>query len=152
MKFRHPLFFVTLIIAGTAALPVKSPAAQSADKAGSTVEKTVGAAFTEGERQLVEEYFGKMPVDAKTAASLEAGGDEVGGKDTPPETGLAQNDSLPPGLAQRDLPADLEEQLPPPPAGYERQIVGNSAVVLIDQATGRVADIIKDILIPSADD
>jgi len=152
MKFRHTLFIATLLIAGTISWPVKSRAAQFTDTPGSGVETVTGAAFTERERQLVEEYFGKMPVSTKTAATPEPDGDDVGGTDTPAETNLAQNDPLPPGLVQRDLPADLLEQMPPPPAGFERQIVGDSAVVLIDQATGRVADIIKDVLIPGADD
>ncbi|MGH8247535.1 MAG: hypothetical protein ACREUU_14010, partial [Gammaproteobacteria bacterium] len=57
----------------------------------------------------------------------------------------------PPGLAKRDLPKDLEKELPPPPEGYERRIVDDvdqAVVVLVEKATGKVADIIKHIAIP----
>jgi hypothetical protein len=164
----------TLVFHGALALTVMTPAAQAGDMADSAIEKAVDAGFTELERQMVEKYFGKMPADAKAATTLETDGDDDGGKGhkgkkdkhggkdkgLPPglakrdslPPGLAKRETLPPGLAKRNLPADLEEQLPPPPEGYERQIIGDAAVVLIDKATGKVADIIKDILIPGADD
>ena len=138
MKFRRSLMVAALVLPGAMAGSVMTPAARAADMADSAVDKAVDAGFTGQERQVVEKYYGKMPAEAQPDDTL------------PP--GLARRDILPPGLAQRDLPADLEEQLPPPPAGYERRIVGDSAVVLIDTATGMVADIIKDILIPGADD
>ncbi len=171
MKFRSPLIATALVFHGALAVSMMTPATQAADSTDSAIEKAVDAGFTDLERQLVEKYFGKMPTDAKSEATLETDGDGNGGKGKkdkhggkgkglPPglakrdslPPGLAKRETLPPGLAKRSLPADLEEQLPPPPAGYERQIIGDAAVVLIDKATGKVADIIKDILIPSADD
>ena len=174
MKFRRSLIVSALVFHGMLAVSILTPVVLAAEMTDSAIEKDVDAGFTELERQLVEKYFGKMPADAKSDATVETDGNENGGngnkgkkdkhggkdKGLPPglakrdslPPGLARRETLPPGLAKRSLPADLEEQLPPPPEGYERQIVGNTAVVLIDKATGKVADIIKDILIPGADD
>jgi hypothetical protein len=147
------------------------PTALAAEPARAVVAAATTAGFTELERQMVEQYFGKMPAQTgadETGVESETGADKDGkagksaGKKKNPPPGLARRDSLPPGLArqealppglaQRALPADLEEQLPPPPTGYERRIAGDSAVVLIEKATGIVADIIEDILVPPADD
>ncbi len=174
MKIHSPLIVPALIFQGALAVSLIPALAQAGDMADSAIEKAVDAGFTDLERQLVEKYFGKMPPDAKSDASVESDGagndgkgnkgkqDKHAGKNKGLPPGLAKRDSLPPGLAKREtlppglakrsLPADLEEQLPPPPEGYERQIIGDATVVLIDKATGKVADIIKDILIPSADD
>jgi len=62
---------------------------------------------------------------------------------------LAKHGSLPPGLAKRDLPADLQHQLPPPQPGTERVIAG-SDVVLVDQATNAVLDILYDVVTGTA--
>lgn len=55
--------------------------------------------------------------------------------------GLAKRHTLPPGLQVRELPEDLVQQLPPPPTG-QQVIMADENVVLIEQATGRVLDII----------
>ena len=57
---------------------------------------------------------------------------------------LEKNGTLPPGLAKRDLPDDLASKLPPP-EDSERVIVDNN-VVLIEKATGKILDIIKDVI------
>jgi Ni/Co efflux regulator RcnB len=59
--------------------------------------------------------------------------------------GLAKRDTLPPGLEKRELPRELKRRLPPPPVGTERVIVDNS-VLLIEQGTQIVLDIIKDVI------
>jgi len=58
---------------------------------------------------------------------------------------LDRNGTLPPGLAKRGLPSELEAQLPPPVEGTERVIAGND-VVLVEQATGIILDILKDVI------
>ena len=58
---------------------------------------------------------------------------------------MERNGTLPPGLAKRDLPTDLEAKLPEAEAGRKRVIVDND-VVLIEQATGRILDILKDVV------
>lgn len=57
-----------------------------------------------------------------------------------------KNGKLPPGLAKRDLPEELTSKLPPPPAGTQRVVVDND-VVLIEQATGKVLDILFDAVL-----
>ena len=58
---------------------------------------------------------------------------------------LAKHGSLPPGLAKREIPADLDTRLPPPPPGTERVIVGGD-VALVDIATNVVLDILYDVV------
>ena len=53
--------------------------------------------------------------------------------------------SLPPGLAKRDLPADLKSKLPKPPPGLERIIAGDD-VVLLEKATGKILDVMEGVL------
>lgn len=53
--------------------------------------------------------------------------------------------SLPPGLRTEDLPTDLEKQLPPIKDNFKRVIV-DDAVVLIEQGTNRVLDILEGVL------
>lgn len=57
--------------------------------------------------------------------------------------GLAKMETLPPGLTKSPLPASLEEDLGPPPAGLERFLVNDENVVLVDKETGQVVDIIE---------
>jgi hypothetical protein len=58
---------------------------------------------------------------------------------------LEKNGRLPPGLAKREMPTDLNTQLPPEKEGTERVIAGND-VVLLDQATGIVLDVLRDVV------
>ena len=56
-----------------------------------------------------------------------------------------KNGRLPPGLANRELPDDLVRQLPTAKTGTERVISG-SDMVLVDQATGVILDILRDVV------
>lgn len=69
--------------------------------------------------------------------------------DLPPglQKHLEKNSTLPPGLAKRELPDDLYRRLGPPPKGTGRYIV-NEDVVLIEEATGVVLDIIENAFGP----
>jgi len=58
---------------------------------------------------------------------------------------MDRNGRLPPGLANRELPANLQTRLPPPVSGTERVISGND-MVLVDQATGVILDILRDVV------
>jgi len=58
---------------------------------------------------------------------------------------LERNGTLPPGLQARALPGDLERDLPDLPDGVERGTVDDD-VMLIEKATGRILDIIKDVM------
>lgn len=110
-------------------------------------------AFSEAERQVMERYFGYPEAEQpKAKGGKSKGGPGKKQKGLPP--GLAKKDQLPPGLAKRSvlppglnkhpLPNDLERRLPPLRDGLERVIVDGS-VVLIEQATGTVLDILEHI-------
>ena len=138
------------------------PFAHADDIAKAAVEVGINASFSEVERKLIEKYFGKSVTvtdsDAEAAAAPKAKG-KKGNKDLPPglakkeklPPGLARqlekNGTLPPGLAKRGLPSDLEQQLPPVPKGYERQIIEDATIVLVHTATGLIADVITDIVL-----
>ncbi len=124
-----------------------------------TVMKDVAeASFSEIERRMIKKYIGEQQQPTETEQASE-GKTKKGGKSMPP--GLARRDSLPPGLAaqlerngtlppglaKRDLPADLEQQLPPVQEGYERSILEDMTVELVEKATGKIADIIADTVL-----
>ena len=52
---------------------------------------------------------------------------------------------IPPGLRMHAMPHDLARRLGPVPAGYDRVIIGNDAV-LINISSGAIADIIRNVL------
>ena len=126
-----------------------------ADVAKAVIDKAIEGGFSELEKQIIDKYF--------KSANKETNDDEgkdrkkKKNKELPPglakkeklPPGLAKqlerNGTLPPGLAKRNLPADLEAELPDPVEGLERTIVDN-AVVLVEKATGRIVDIIKDVV------
>jgi Ni/Co efflux regulator RcnB len=57
---------------------------------------------------------------------------------------VARGKTLPPGIAKRELPDNLLSKLPARP-GYDYVAVGDD-VVLLDKATGVVADILANVL------
>lgn len=125
------------------------------DMAKTSVEKAIDAGFSELERQIIEKYFGKIENDrddAKKSKDKKKKGSPPGlaKKDELPP-GLAmqlqKNGTLPPGLAKRELPGDLQKRLPPVPEGYERQIIEDAAIVLIDKTTRKIVDVITDVVI-----
>lgn len=126
--------------------------------ATSALEKAVDAGFSELERDLIGKYYQRHQT-SRTYSDEDRSSktkNKNSGKGLPPglarkdqlPPGLAKqlqkNGTLPPGLAKRSLPSDLERQLPPPPKGYERQIIEDATVVLVNKATGKIADIIYD--------
>jgi Ni/Co efflux regulator RcnB len=119
-------------------------------------ERIVDKLFTELEKQTIERYyrdrFGKE-TDHKQKKKSKGNKEQKG---LPP--GLAKRETLPPGLAQqlqrngqlppglekRDLPDDLRSMLPKRLPGHRRVIVDND-VLLIEEATGLILDILEDI-------
>jgi len=126
-----------------------------ADVAKAVIDKAIEGGFTELEKQIIDKYFKKTNNETNTSDSK--GKKKSKKKGLPPglakkeklPPGLAKqlerNGTLPPGLAKRDLPTDLESELPDPVEGLERTIVDN-AVVLVEKATGRIIDIMKDVV------
>ena len=115
-----------------------------------------GEVFSELERQIIQRYilnrnahYGEDQVShthkhqRKNRGKNKAKGKR---KKTGLPPGLARREALPPGLKKREFPADLRQQLPKPPPGVERIFVDGRAV-LIEKATSKVLDVIKDIVL-----
>jgi Ni/Co efflux regulator RcnB len=142
-----------------------------AGELGDTAKKIGKAVFSDVERRVIREYYeakyGDMDDDGyndedddaddgEPAKKGKKSGKAKKGKKHKKDTGpgkaqslppgiakkLARGGELPPGLAKRRLPPDLESRLPPPPDGYERVQVGRD-VVLIQQATQILEDLIR---------
>ena len=135
-------------LCATLALPL-AQAAETAAPVGPDLQEIV---FSEAEKRLIKEFFGEE------AAKPAKDGDEEeekkvkkdkkakkgkGKKGLPP--GLAKRDALPPGLAKRELPPGLSDKLPPSAPGTERTVVEDD-IVLIEKATGKVLDILVDVV------
>jgi Ni/Co efflux regulator RcnB len=98
----------------------------------------VEVVFTEDEIRIIRAYYATN--DGRS------GKHKNKGKRLPP--GIAKNlrrgKPLPPGIAKQSLPHDLRRQLPAPPDGYERIIVGGK-LLLVELGTQIVHDILMDI-------
>ena len=155
--YKSAYYLVLVVLLGLA------PVARAGDAAKAIINAGIDASFSEAERQAIQKYFGDRVMyteqeQTRTNTSGHGRGKKGrGGGGTPPglakrkqlPPGLAKlqkNGSLPPGLSRKSLPSSLARQLPPPPDGYERQIVGDAAIVLINKATGKIADIVKGTL------
>lgn len=126
-----------------------------ADVTKAVIDKAIEGGFTELEKQIIDKYFKESGTESGDVKST--GKKKKKNKELPPglakkeklPPGLAKqlerNGTLPPGLAKRNLPDDLEAKLPKPAEGLERTIV-NNAVVLVEKATGRIVDIMKDVV------
>lgn len=144
---------------------IPGPVVMAGNVAENAIEKAVEAGFSELEKEIIGKYYknerqsqdeeveksakkSKKPKGKKSKKSLPPG---LAKKDELPpglQKQLEKNGTLPPGLAKRDLPSSLEKELPPPPEGYERQVVEDAAVVLVNKVTGKIADVITDAIIP----
>lgn len=145
---RNFLLILLGVLLGTNA-PVN---AEEAAKA--VVSAGVKASFDELERQMIYKYFGahQESSQAHEQEYEDEGGHGKGNKHKkkglPPGISkkLARGGTMPPGIAKKFLPNDLEKQLPPAPQGYERRMVDND-IVLVEINTGKIADIITDAIL-----
>lgn len=145
-------YLIILLTLNTVGLYSTSSVADT-NVAKAAIDKAIEGGFTELEKQIIDKYFKKTKAETKETE----GKKKNKKKGLPPglakkeklPPGLAKqlekNGTLPPGLAKRNLPANLESKLPDPAAGLERTIVDN-AVVLVEKATGRIIDIMKDVV------
>lgn len=124
------------------------------------IHKNTPSAQTPGYDSDQRDDYGKKGKKAKKAKKGNKGKGHAKGrskgqsKGLPP--GLAKKSELPPGLAKRQslpsglktrrLPRELETRLPPVPEGQQRVIVDNN-VVLIEQGTRVVLDILEGVII-----
>ncbi len=106
--------------------------------------------FTPKDKQIILEYYGLLQGEGPDKS-------QRGDKSMPP--GLEKRDqlppglqkyfqdhgTLPPGLAKRNLPQDLEQRLSPLNPDYERVIVDND-VLLIETATKVIIDILTNVV------
>lgn len=127
------------------------------EMAKTVIDKAIEGGFSELEKQVIEKYFKDAKTDNATENQSSKNKKKDKKKGLPPglakkdklppglEKQLERNGTLPPGLAKRNLPTDLEKELPDPLEGLERTIVDQS-VVLVEKATGRIVDILKDIV------
>lgn len=122
--------------------------------ADAVIDKAIEGGFTELERQIINKYFKKQVGSEKEDTSNKKKNNKKGlppglakKEELPPGLAkqLERNGTLPPGLAKRELPDDLVSELPDRKDGLERAIVDN-AVVLVEKATGRIVDILKDVV------
>lgn len=122
------------LISVTAILPtlvcVESAMAKPPSRAEPDLADVV---FTEIEKRLIREYYAQNQA-AVPAAQLPPG----------IQKRLARGKPLPPGIAKRYLPQDLEARLPAR-SGVIRQVVGHD-VLLVATATNIVLDILFDVI------
>lgn len=144
------------LVAAIALLTPIAPALAQQDAEEAIIKTVVERVFSEAEEMVIRDYFGIKVRDEDNHHHSKR--EYKGGKhkDLPPglakrdtlPPGLArqltENGALPPGLAKRDLPEDLLSRLPAR-KGTKRVIVDND-ILLIEEGTEIVLDIIEDIL------
>ena len=146
-------FLILLVLSTVCLFSIASSADTNVTNA--VIDKAIEGGFTELEKQIIDKYFKKTNTETKSNETKEKKKSKKKGlppglakkEKLPPGLAkqLEKNGTLPPGLAKRDLPPDLESELPDPIEGLERTIVDN-AVVLVEKATGRIIDIMKDVV------
>ncbi len=160
IRFVTKLLTLVLAFVFLSALPA---AAQGGGK--ELTKRVVDVVFSELERQIMSDYFGKNRVSAEEedARSDRREGDRKKGKKAkkrglPPGLAkkkrlppgltrqLERDGTLPPGLSKRDLPHRLEASLPDPWPGTERKIVDNN-VVLLEKGTNLILDVLRDVVL-----
>jgi hypothetical protein len=150
-----PILVIAFSIISLLSLSFPTYAESNVTKA--VLDKAIEGGFSKLEKQIIEKYFKNTKTESTESEDKNKKNKKEKNKKLPPglakkeklPPGLAKqlekNGSLPPGLAKRDLPEDLNSELPDPVEGLERAIVDN-AVVLVEKATGRIVDILKDVV------
>jgi hypothetical protein len=135
---------LSLLLAAALTVPTptfagnKGKKAHDESAAQTSTSEVVAALITVTERTIIFDY-----VNQYRETLVPAPGNA---KPLPPGIAkkVARGGTLPPGIAKRYLPQDLLVQLPPRP-GYQWVVVDND-VMLIAAATGRIVDILADLL------
>jgi hypothetical protein len=131
-----------------------------------TADKVADVVLSQIEKRVIRDYYRKQREERQKAGKADKPRNGKGnhakrgnGKSNRLPPGLAKRDTLPPGLARqiekngtlppglakRDLPADLESRLPRRRGG-QRRIVVDDDVVLIEDATDRILDVLEDVV------
>ena len=142
-----------LLLAGSTLLAVMvltATAAASKPAAAPIYEIAQSGGFSQEERRIIYDVLDAVDRNIGDDENRGKGGKSKGnGKDKdglPPGIAmkLERGGTLPPGIAKRDLPADLRSRLPYRSDAI-RQIVG-SDVVLIEKGTDIILDVIRDVV------
>ena len=144
------LFHLAALVAGCALLAGAQPQARAQSLTQTARTMAGQPLFTDQDRREIEDWLRLGRHVLVDDESADKGRKHKKDKGVPPglakrdslPPGLAKRDTLPPGLAKRELPGDLERRLSRLPSGYSRKSVGQD-VVLIEEATGLVIDILK---------
>ncbi|MEW5893823.1 MAG: hypothetical protein AB1697_11865 [Pseudomonadota bacterium] len=133
MKTLGLVFVALLALAGCETLQPRQ-----VDVGVRSKDQTLRVIFSERDRALIHEYY------AARAKPLPPG---LAKKNKIPPGHAMQMERwgrLPPGIAYRALPGDLERRLSALPEGYARIVVG-ADIGILDTRTRVVVDVIKDI-------
>ena len=151
---RHIPGFATIVLLAMTAILLPVSMAQSHTAAGLHQHEPVeiaqgGGVFSDAERQIIREVLDIATGDDSDRNNGSKGGKGdkgKGNKGLPPGIAmkLERGGTLPPGIAKRDLPANLASKLPNRTDGAVRQIIGDD-VVLIERGTNLILDIIRDV-------
>ena len=102
----------------------------------------VSVTFSDAETRIISAWY-------KDHRSTKKGKRGKGGRNALPP-GIAKNltrgKSIPPGIAKQYLPEGLRQDLPAPPGGYERIIVGGK-ILLVEIATQVIHDVLTDVIL-----
>ena len=140
------------IVLAIAFLALASPPVLAQSQSGNAAANAI---FNEVEKRLIRNYFGQQATNEgrvkfkkgkkfKQGKGAKGRGGRGGGLPPGLAKQLQRNGTLPPGLAKKALPPGLSGQLPPLAPGTARYMVNND-VVLIQQATGLILDILSGV-------
>ena len=109
----------------------------------------IGHVFSTVEKKIIKDFFGERASKAISGKKNKNKKSKNKGKSGELPPGLQKHiekyGTLPPGLQKKQLPPGLAKRLGSTRSGLQRLIVGDN-VVLVEEATGIVYDIIKDIV------
>lgn len=137
-------YLVTVLLSAMLASPALAPA-----KDGDSLDRVANAVFSQKDAKIIRDYYEALNKQEQEHKAKEKGLPPGLAKREQLPPGLQQHlerhGKLPPGLEKKRLPGDLDKRLSPVPKGYKRLIVGRD-VVLVDERTQVIADILTDVL------
>ena len=140
-----------LLLAGSTLLAVMvltATAAASKPAAAPVYEIAQSGGFSQEERRIIYDVLDAVDRNIGDDENRGKGGKNKGNGKGGLPSGIAmkleRGGTLPPGIAKRDLPADLQSRLPYRSDAI-RQIVGDD-VVLIEKGSDIILDVIRDVV------
>lgn len=99
-----------------------------------TIDRNLSVRFNTHDLNVIVDWFDREPTSVRDTRGLPPGLAKQ----------LRERGHLPPGLEAKGLPPGLASRLGPAPRGYDRVVIGRD-IVLVQIATGLIADIIRDV-------